>query len=195
VKNHRALYIGKSGQLAVMAEFLLRGYNVAIPEIDVGDDIFVVRDDSGELSRIQVKSTVARRRGGDSPVFSAQFNVGVAQLAEERRPELHFVFAARCDGHWSEFLVIPRDRLQEHYAAGRSGRTTGTGRSSCCCGSRSRMSRVGGSRCSATGSTRGSIGRRFWGGRREAQDIQVASLLRVQRDVSLRGRVQKRKPS
>jgi len=128
VKNHRALYIGKSGQLAVMAEFLLRGYNVAIPEIDVGDDIFVVRDDSGELSRIQVKSTVARRRGGDSPVFSAQFNVGVAQLAEERRPELHFVFAARCDGHWSEFLVIPRDRLQEHYAAGEVGTYDGHGK-------------------------------------------------------------------
>jgi hypothetical protein len=31
MKNFRTLYIGKSGQLAVMSEFLLRGYNVAIP--------------------------------------------------------------------------------------------------------------------------------------------------------------------
>lgn len=30
--------------MAVMAEFLVRGYNVAIPEVDIGDDIFVVRD-------------------------------------------------------------------------------------------------------------------------------------------------------
>lgn len=36
--SRRSLYIGRSGQLAVMAEFLYRGYNVAIPEVDVGDD-------------------------------------------------------------------------------------------------------------------------------------------------------------
>ena len=30
-------HLGKAGQLAAMAEFLLRGYNVAIPEVDVGD--------------------------------------------------------------------------------------------------------------------------------------------------------------
>lgn len=36
------LYLGHAGQMAVMAEFLVRGYNVAIPEVDVGDDIFVV---------------------------------------------------------------------------------------------------------------------------------------------------------
>ena len=34
-------HIGKAGHLAVMAEFANRGYNVAIPEIDIGDDIFV----------------------------------------------------------------------------------------------------------------------------------------------------------
>ena len=37
-------YVGKGGHLAVMGEFLLRGYNVAMPEVDVGDDIFVVHD-------------------------------------------------------------------------------------------------------------------------------------------------------
>jgi hypothetical protein len=37
-------YVGKAGQLAVMAEFLLRGYNVAMPEADVGDVFFVVED-------------------------------------------------------------------------------------------------------------------------------------------------------
>lgn len=39
-RNH--LYVGRAGQMAAMAEFLLRGYNVAVPEVDVGDDIFVV---------------------------------------------------------------------------------------------------------------------------------------------------------
>ena len=37
------LYTGMSGQFAAMSEFLWRGYNVAIPAVDVGEDIFVVR--------------------------------------------------------------------------------------------------------------------------------------------------------
>lgn len=47
--SRRDLYVGRAGQLAVMAELLLRGYNVAIPEVDVGDDVFVVRDRDGDL--------------------------------------------------------------------------------------------------------------------------------------------------
>lgn len=60
MSNRHNLYIGRSGQLAVMAEFLMRGYNVAIPEVDVGEDLFVVRDADGELSRIQVKCSIAK---------------------------------------------------------------------------------------------------------------------------------------
>ena len=37
-------YTGKSGQLAAMGELAWRGYNVALPEMDVGDDIFSVND-------------------------------------------------------------------------------------------------------------------------------------------------------
>ena len=29
-----------------MSEFLTRGWNVAIPEVDIGDNIFVVQDDN-----------------------------------------------------------------------------------------------------------------------------------------------------
>ena len=39
--SRQSLYSGRAGQMAVMAEFLIRGYNVAIPEVDVGDDIFL----------------------------------------------------------------------------------------------------------------------------------------------------------
>lgn len=59
--SRRSLYTGRSGQLAVMAEFLFRGYNVAIPEVDVGDDIFVVKDSNGEYARIQVKTAIATK--------------------------------------------------------------------------------------------------------------------------------------
>lgn len=29
-------------------------FNVAIPEVDIGDDIFVVQDDNGTIRRVQV---------------------------------------------------------------------------------------------------------------------------------------------
>ena len=40
-----------------MSELLARGYNVAVPEVDVGDDVLVIRDATQEVSRIQVKSS------------------------------------------------------------------------------------------------------------------------------------------
>lgn len=43
-----------------MAELVSRGYNVAVPEVDIGDDIFVVRDRDGQLSRVQVKTANAK---------------------------------------------------------------------------------------------------------------------------------------
>jgi uncharacterized protein YuzE len=64
------LYIGKAGQFAAMSEFLMRGWNVAVPEVDIGDDIFVVRDENGEFVRVQVKTATAQAR---SKSFSAQF--------------------------------------------------------------------------------------------------------------------------
>ena len=39
MKKNYHLYLGKAGHLTVMSEFLTRGWNVAIPEVDVGDDI------------------------------------------------------------------------------------------------------------------------------------------------------------
>ncbi len=46
--NH---FIGKAGQLAFMAELALRGYNVSIPEVDIGDDIFAVNHTTDQLFR------------------------------------------------------------------------------------------------------------------------------------------------
>jgi len=100
-------YVGKAGQLAVMAEFLLRGYNVAMPEVDIGDDIFVVEDRGGRLWRIQVKTAVGKRREYG---YSGQFVVALTQLRTPKTPDLHYVFALRKADQW-EFLPIPRDVL------------------------------------------------------------------------------------
>lgn len=102
-KNH----VGKAGQLAVMAEFLLRGYNVAMPEVDVGDDIFVVHDLEGRLWRIQVKTAIGRRRGYG---YSGKFAVSRGQLETEKFPDLFYVFALRAGRQW-EFLPIKRREL------------------------------------------------------------------------------------
>ncbi|MFN9622301.1 MAG: hypothetical protein ACK587_05640 [Cyanobacteriota bacterium] len=45
-------YVGKAGHLAVMGELSLRGYNVALPEIDKGDDIFAVNDVTGAIRHL-----------------------------------------------------------------------------------------------------------------------------------------------
>jgi hypothetical protein len=83
------LYLGKAGQLVAMAEFLARGWNVAVPEVDIGDDIFVVRDETGDYSRVQVKTSsgISRKTG-----ISAQFNLPISQIEELPTPELTYIF-------------------------------------------------------------------------------------------------------
>jgi hypothetical protein len=103
-------YIGRAGQFAVMAEFLMRGWNVAVPEVDVGDDVFVVRDSDGDLSRIQVKTARARPTTAG---YNVTFSVPTLQLETARTPELFYVVAVRSDARWSEFVVIPRAALYD----------------------------------------------------------------------------------
>ena len=109
-------HVGKAGHLAVMAEFLLRGYNVAMPEVDIGDDIFVVEDRGGQLWRVQVKTGICKAKGTGHEVKVA---ASLPQLKERRTPDLFYVFALRFEDRW-EFLVVPRELLlaerQDHNA-------------------------------------------------------------------------------
>lgn len=103
----QTLYTGRSGHLAVMAQFLHRGYNAAIPEVDRGDDIFVVKDENGDLTRIQVKAA----NGRGVLRWYAQYKIPFQQLQKAHTPELHYVFAIHHDGGWKDFLVISRKDL------------------------------------------------------------------------------------
>lgn len=106
------LYTGRAGQLAVMAEFLLRGWNVAIPEVDVGDDVFVVRDSDGRLRRVQVKTAIAKRM---KEGHRAVYNLSLTQLQTPISPEVTFVFVVRHEERWDSFVVIDRtDLVAEH---------------------------------------------------------------------------------
>lgn len=105
------LYIGKAGQLYVMSEFLIRGWNVAMPEVDTGDDIFVVEDENETFYRVQVKTANAVQRKNGS---SAQFNVPMSQLGEFELG-IYYVFLIREKNNWSKMLLIPQGSIYYHH--------------------------------------------------------------------------------
>lgn len=111
-------YLGKAGHLAVMSEFLILGWNVAIPEVDIGDDIFVVQDDNGTLRRVQVKTSTATNRLSG---FSAQFNVSVKNLRNITNILVHYVFIARQDNQWTKPVIIRQDYLLDHFENSNAG--------------------------------------------------------------------------
>jgi hypothetical protein len=112
MSTRQNLYIGRAGQMAVMAEFLWRGWNTALPEVDLGDDVFVVKDDSGDLSRVQVKTATAQTQGNG---YSARFKVALKQLRTPRTPDLVYVFAIRGSSGWEPFIVLGRAALLEEH--------------------------------------------------------------------------------
>ncbi len=112
----RRAFFGRSGHLAVMAEFLHRRINVAIPEVDVGDDVFVVKGTDETVTRVQVKSATAEE--GQSS-YAGTFNVPEAQLrVPNDRPPLVYVFVVRHDSRWSDFVVIRRSALLALHSRG-----------------------------------------------------------------------------
>jgi hypothetical protein len=115
-------HVGKAGHLAVMSEFLLRGYNVAMPEVDLGDDIFVVEDRIGRLWRVQVKTAIGKRRRSGS--YEAKVAVSTKQLTTDRDPDLFYVLALRDEDRW-EFLILPRKALVEEHNVHQVGSSSG----------------------------------------------------------------------
>ena len=103
-------YTGKAGHLAVMGEFCLRGYNAAMPEIDKGDDVFVVNDTTGAMWRLQVKTSLGKAQATSR---SYQFRVRETAIQNPQTPELHFAFVMRKDGVW-HFLLIDRPVLRTY---------------------------------------------------------------------------------
>ena len=89
-----------------MAEFLGRGFNVASPEVDVGDDFLVLDDREGGYSRIQVKTSSTKPLKTEWG-FQAQFFIPTRQLVTPHRPGLFYVLAARLDdgGEWNSETV------------------------------------------------------------------------------------------
>lgn len=101
-------YLAKAGHLAVMSELAFLGYNVATPEIDIGDDVFAVNDETGALYRIQVKTATAVEQRQSR---RCQFSLRVDQMRRAQTPELHYVFVTRFDEQW-QYIVVSRAVLE-----------------------------------------------------------------------------------
>jgi hypothetical protein len=99
-------YLGMAGHHAAMSEFLYRGYNVAVPAVDIGDDAYVVEDRMGTMWRLQVKTS-------DQPEASVgTYLLSRRQLREIKANELFFMFMLRWEDRW-RFVLIRRDKLAE----------------------------------------------------------------------------------
>ena len=82
---------------------------MALPEVDIGDDVFVVKDDGGEMFRVQVKTATSKEQRTS---YFAQFRVNLNQLRQTRVPDLVYIFAVRRDSRWGPFLIIDREVLR-----------------------------------------------------------------------------------
>jgi hypothetical protein len=124
-------YRGMAGQLAVMAEFAVLGYNVAVPEIDEGDDIFVSEPDTTRIWRVQVKASKAKRPAAGTTPKSEGFQFLVKKdfiTDPNNNPPVHVVFAMRSDmdAFW-RFLVFERPALKALYTSGSLGKANKRG--------------------------------------------------------------------
>lgn len=99
-------HLGMAGHYAAMAEFLYRGYNVAVPAVDIGDDVYVVEDQVGTMWRLQVKTSDPSEAAVGTYLLSRR------QLREIKANELFFMFTIRWEGRW-RFVLIRRDKLAE----------------------------------------------------------------------------------
>lgn len=109
--TNKTSHLGRTGQFAAMTEILARGWNVAIPEVDVGDDVFVAQDDGAQLARVQLKTTVTTRVE-DRRWRSKTVTLPLRQLMRQNEPvPLTYAFAVRVEDRW-QFIVVPRDTLR-----------------------------------------------------------------------------------
>ena len=104
-----------------MGEFCLRGYNAAMPEIDKGDDVFVVNDQTGSMWRLQVKTSLGSKKP-NSRYYT--FRIRENAIQNPQTPDLHFAFTMRWDEQWY-FLLMDRAVLRTYVRNNNMGTPAG----------------------------------------------------------------------
>jgi len=117
----KSQYIGRAGEFAVMSELAWRGYNVATPEIDEGDDIFAVNQDNGNMWRIQVKTSDYLQQQKSKRY---QFKIKKDSYINAPYPDRTFIFVMRDEEIW-RFLNIERSVLKNYIDAKTLGKHAG----------------------------------------------------------------------
>ena len=103
----------------MVAELLRLHCNAAIPEVDLGTDLFAFKDDRAEVVRIQVKACSVPYTYADGSGYSAKFALPMKQFHRlDDRPPLFYALAVLREGKWVDFLVVGRARLQSYYYRG-----------------------------------------------------------------------------
>lgn len=102
------LYLGEAGQAAATSYFLARGWNVATPKVDIGDDLFVIEDQEGFFFRIQVKTAQSLER---KDRFGVRYSISLKQLQNRYNPELYYIFMVYRHNEWSNKIIIDRSNL------------------------------------------------------------------------------------
>lgn len=108
-----SLYLGEAGQASATSYFLARGWNVATPKVDVGDDLVVIEDNQGFFVRIQVKTARAIERQNN---FGVRFKVPLKQLQKQYNPELYYMFMVYRQEEWIHKIIIPRSELLDKFS-------------------------------------------------------------------------------
>jgi len=111
---------GMSGHFAVLSEFL-RGYNVAIPVVDTGDDAIVINDREHALRRLQVKSGNPRNLAGYAT--EVDFQLKRKQLSDPDGAPLFYMFMAWVWDRWS-WVLISREALNKRKEEAEASVTT-----------------------------------------------------------------------
>lgn len=114
MSQKKTLYIGAAGEHFVASEFLIHGYNVATPEVDVGTDSFIVDDlsDKGESFRIQIKTSFAKKKQNGDLGFSVTLKN--THLTQDTTPKMFYVFPVRDpdNTYWLGAAYFSQDDLQ-----------------------------------------------------------------------------------
>lgn len=119
--NERSSHLGMAGHLVAMSEFLLRGYNTALPVVDRGDDLLTIEDDEGDVRRVQVKTRAiepcrpapcAGCKICRDSLWIASAKVSRKQLQEDKNTPLHYLFALRSPATWCCILISQLDLVE-----------------------------------------------------------------------------------
>jgi hypothetical protein len=96
-----------------MSELLLRGWNVAVPVVDVGDDVFVIDDNDKTTRRIQVKSSRAQH-DPETNSSSVSYTISRTQLRTGQEIELYYMLMVRERQHWRYFVIARIELARLH---------------------------------------------------------------------------------